>query len=132
MARADIGPRLACAADVLARDMMCIEPGGSVLVTTGTGTDIVGVQAIADAACRLGARVASIVLAPPVPFQGGLADDYLPDHVRAAAGACDVWIDLCLPYLAGSGALDDAMKKGRARCFLGAGMGAEDLRPIYG
>ena len=132
MTRADIGPRLARAADVLARDMMCIKQGESVLVTTDTGTDVVGVQAIADAAYRLGAKVASIVLAPPVPFQGGLADDYLPDHVKAAAGECDVWIDLCMPYLAGSGAFDDAMKKGRARYFLGADMGAEEMVRLMG
>ena len=85
-----------------------------------------------DAAYRLGAKVASIVLAPAVPFQGGLADEYLPDHVKAATGACDVWIDLCMPYLAGSGAFDDAMEKGRVRYFLGADIGAEEIVRLMG
>ena len=132
MPDAGIGPRLARAADVLTRDMMCIEAGESVLITTDTATDVVGVQAIQDAAYRLGAKVASITLAPPVPFQGGLADEYLPDHVKAATGACDVWIDLCMPYLAGSGAFDEAMEGARARYFLGADIGAEEIVRLMG
>ena len=35
MTQAGIGPRLARAADILARDMMCIEEGESVLITDG-------------------------------------------------------------------------------------------------
>ncbi|MDE0057245.1 MAG: hypothetical protein OXP07_03915 [Defluviicoccus sp.] len=132
MTQAGIGPRLARAADILARDMMCIADGESVLVTADSGTDPLAVQAVQDAAYRLGAKVAAIVLAPPVPFQGGLADEYLPDHVKAAAGACDAWIDLCMPYLAGSGAFDDAMEKGRVRYFLGADMGAEGIVRLMG
>ena len=132
MPDAGIGPKLARAADVLTRDMMCIEAGESVLITTDTGTDVVGVQAIQDAAYRLGAKVASITLAPPVPFQGGLADEYLPDHVKAATGACDVWIDLCMPYLAGSKAFDDAMEKNRTRYFLGADVGADEMVRLMG
>ena len=132
MTQAGIGPRLARAADILARDMMCIEEGESVLITADTGTDEVGARAVQDAAYRLGAKVASIVLAPPVPFQGGLADEYLPDHVKAAAGACDVWIDLCMPYLAGSRAFDQAMEKGRVRYFLGADIGADEIVRLMG
>lgn len=97
MTHAGIGPRLARAADILARDMMCIEEDESVLITADTGTDTLGAQAVQDAAYRLDAKVASIVLAPPVPFQSGLGDEYLPDHVEAATGSCDVWIDLCMP-----------------------------------
>ena len=132
MTQAGIGPRLARAADILARDMMCIEEGESVLITTDTGTDALGAEAVQDAAYRLGAKVASIVLAPPVPFQGGLADEYLPDHVKAAVGACDAWIDLCMPYLAGSRAFDEAMEKGRVRYFLGADIGAEEIVRLMG
>ena len=132
MTHAEIGPRLARAADVLARDMMCITEGESVLITTDTGADALGVQAVQDAAYRLGAKVASIVLAPPIPFQGGLADAFLPDHVKAAAGECDAWIDLCMPYLAGSKAFDRAMEKGRARYFLGADIGAEEIVRLMG
>ena len=132
MTHSELGPRLARAADVLTRDMMCIKPGESVLITTDTGTDTVGVQAVQDSAYRLGAKVASIVLAPSVPFQGGLADEYLPDHVKAATGECDAWIDLCMPYLAGSKAFDTAMEKGRARYFLGADIGAEEIVRLMG
>ncbi len=132
MTHAEIGPKLARAADVLARDMMCITAGESVLITADTGTDVLGVQALQNAAYRLGAKVASIVLAPPAPFQGGLADEFLPDHVKAATGECDAWIDLCMPYLAGSKAFDRAMEKGRTRYFLGADIGAEEIVRLMG
>ena len=132
MAQAGIGPKLARAADILAREMMCVTEGESVLITADSSTDVIAVQAIQDAAYRLGAKVAAIVLAPPVPFQGGLADAYLPDHVKAATGACDVWIDLCMPYLAGSKAFDEAMETGRARYFLGADIGADEIVRLMG
>jgi leucyl aminopeptidase (aminopeptidase T) len=128
----EIGPKLSRAADVLARDMMCIKAGESVLITTDTGGDMVAVQAIQDAAYRLGAKVATITIAPPVPFQGALADEYLPDHVKAATGACDVWIDLCMPYLAGSKAYDAAVHNNRTRYFLSADLGAEELVRLMG
>ena len=132
MTNAEIGPKLARAADVLARDMMCIKHGESVLITTDTGGDTLCVQAVQDAAYRLGAKVASIVLAPPVPFQGGLADEYLPDYVTAAVTECDAWIDLFMPYLAGSKAHDRAMENDRTRYFLAADMGAEALVRLMG
>ena len=133
MPDAGIGPKLARAADVLTRDMMCIEADEKRPHHHRHGEPIVvGVQAIQDAAYRLGAKVASITLAPPVPFQGGLADEYLPDHVKAATGACDVWIDLCMPYLAGSKAFDDAMEKNRVRYFLGADVGADEMVRLMG
>jgi leucyl aminopeptidase (aminopeptidase T) len=132
MIHTELGPKLAQAADVLAREMMCIKAGESVLITTDTGSDMQAVQALQDAAYRLGAKVATITLAPGVPFQGSLADDCLPDHVKAATSACDVWIDLCMPYLAGSRAFDAAMKTKRTRYFLGADLGAEEMVRLFG
>ncbi len=132
MIHSEIGPKLAHAADVLVRDMMCIKLGESVLITTDRGSDDTGVRAVEDAAYRLGAKVASIVLAPKLPFQGGLADDYLPDHVKAATKACDVWIDFCMPYLAGSAAHDQAMENGRTRYLLGADIGADEIVRLMG
>ena len=132
MIHPEVGPKLAHAADVLAREMMCIQPGESVLVTTDTGSDMIAVQAVQDAAYRLGAKVATITLAPPVPFQGALADEYLPDHVKAATNTCDVWIDLCMPYLAGSKAYDTAVNNDRTRYFLGADIGSEEMVRLLG
>ena len=60
------------------------------------------------------------------------ADQYLPDHVKAATNECDVWIDLCMPYLAGSKAYARAMKNNRTRYFLGADIGSEELVRLLG
>ncbi len=117
---------------MLVRDMMCVKPGESVLITTDTDTDRVAVQAVQDAAYRSGGKVGTITLAPPLPFQGTLADPYLPDHVKAATNACDVWIDLCMPYLAGSKAFDIAVHNNRTRYFLGGDMGSEALTRLMG
>ena len=132
MIHADIGPKLSRAADVLCREMMGIKPGESVLITTDTGSDAVAVQAVQDAAYRAGGKVGTVVLAPQLPFQGAIADQYLPDHVKAATAECDVWIDLCMPYLAGSKAFDKAIHNNRTRYFLGADLGAEELVRIMG
>jgi len=132
MIHAEVGPKLAHAADVLAGEMMCVKKGESVLITADTGSDMIAVQAVQDAAYRRGGKVATITLAPQVPFQGALADEYLPDHVKAAARECDVWIDLCMPYLAGSKTYDAAVNNNRTRYFLGADMGSEELVRMMG
>ena len=132
MIHPEVGPKLARAADVLAREMMCVKDGESVLVTADTGSDMTAVEAVQDAAYRLGAKVATITLAPPLPFQGALADEYLPDHVKAATAECDVWIDLCMPYLAGSKCYDRAVNNNRTRYFLGADMGSEEMVRLMG
>ncbi len=132
MIHAEIGPKLSRAADVLAHELMCITPGESVMIMADTGSDVTTVQAIQDAAYRLGAKVATLTLAPQLPFQGAIADPYLPDHVKAAINECDVCIDLCMPYIAGSKAYDKAMHNNRTRYFLGADLGSEELVRLLG
>jgi leucyl aminopeptidase (aminopeptidase T) len=72
-----------------------------------------------------------MMLAPPLPFQGGLANPYVPDPVTGAAQNCDAWIDLCMPYLAGAAVYDAAMKNGRTRYFLAADIGAAGIVRIF-
>jgi leucyl aminopeptidase (aminopeptidase T) len=132
MAHGEYGPKLSRAADVLVRDLMCVKPGESLLIAADTGTDRAAVEALQDSGYRLGAKVASLILAPQLPFQGALADEYMPAHVRAAIDACDVCIDLCFPYLAGSKAYDHAMHNNRTRYFLGADVGTEELIRLMG
>ena len=72
-----------------------------------------------------------MTLAPPLPFQGGLANPYMPDPVTAAAQNCDAWIDLCMPYIAGAAVYDTAMKNGRTRYFLAADIGAGGIIRIF-
>ncbi|MDA0821323.1 MAG: hypothetical protein O3C28_02735 [Proteobacteria bacterium] len=124
-------PDLAQAALILVRDMMCIVDGEHVLVTCDTNTDKSAVEAIVNAAYALGAKVASMSLAPALPFQGGLANPFVPDPVSAAAQNCDAWIDLCMPYMAGAAVYDSAMKNGRTRYFLGADIGAAGIVRIF-
>jgi 2,5-dihydroxypyridine 5,6-dioxygenase len=126
-----LGPELAKAAIALVRDMMCVVPGEHVLVTSDTGSDKNAVEAIVNASYLLDAKVASMMLAPPLPFQGGLANPYMPDPVVAAAQNCDAWIDLCMPYMAGAEVYDTAMKNGRTRYFLAADIGAGGIIRIF-
>lgn len=132
MAWGSIDPDLACAAHNLAYDMMGVRKGESVLISADTSSDSRLVEAVQNACCAVGAKVGTIVLAPPVRFQGTLADAYLPDYFQAAALGCDVWIDLCFPYLAGSKSYDAAVHNGRTRYFLGADIGAGGLTRLLG
>lgn len=132
MLHTDIGPKLARAAMVFVRDMMCVKKDESVLITINTGADLTAVNAIQDAAYMLGAKVSTLILAPRLPFQGGLADAYVSDTVEAAVTTCDAWIDLCMPYMAGCHAHDEAMKNGRTRYVLAADLGADEIVRIFG
>lgn len=126
-----LGPELARAALIMMREMMCVKAGEHVLVTADTGSDRRAVEAVVTAAYTLGAKVAALTLAPPLPFQGGLANPYLPDPAVAAAQNCDAWVDLCMPYIAGAAVYDQAMKNGRTRYFLAADIGADGIVRIF-
>ncbi len=127
-----LGPELARAALTLMRDVMCVGDGEHVLITTDTNSDRRAAEALQNAAYALGARVATVTLAPPLPFQGGLANQFMPDPVTAAAQHCDVWVDLCMPYIAGAAVYDQAMKNGRTRYFLAADIGSEGIVRLFG
>ena len=128
---AAVTPDLAQAALILVRDMMCIVSDEHVLVTCDPNSDQRAVAAIVNASYSLGAKTVSMTLAPALPFQGGLANPYVPDPVFAAAQNCDAWIDLCMPYLAGAAVYDKAMKNGRTRYFLAADIGADGIVRIF-
>lgn len=128
---ADLGPELGHAALLLLKDVMCVVEGEHILVTSDTNTERRAVDAIVNSSYNLGAKVASMTLAPPLPFQGGLANPYIPDPLVAAAQNCDAWIDLCMPYIAGASVYDAAMKNGRTRYFLAADIGAEGIIRIF-
>lgn len=127
----EIEADLARGAMVFVRDMMCVKKGESVLITVDTNTERRAIDAVQNAAYALGAKVATIVLAPPLPFQGGLADKYMPDPVVAAVQNTDAWIDLAMPYIAGSHCYDTAMHNNRTRYFLGADIGAEGITRLF-
>lgn len=128
----DIGPELLDAATIMMREVMCVEAGEHVLITADINTERREVDAIADASHRLGAKVVSMTLTPALPFQGRLADPYIPDPMIAAAQNCDVWVDVCMPYIGGSALYDRAMKNGRTRYLLAADIGASGIVRIFG
>ncbi|NQU72452.1 MAG: hypothetical protein HQ514_18020, partial [Rhodospirillales bacterium] len=122
---------LAAAAEVLVRDYMAVKPGEDVIITADTDGDPAVPQAIMAAAQQADAR-AAILLLPPLPFQGRLADPYVTRPLSGAVLASDVWIDLTFPYLAGSELYDEAMKTERVRYLLGGDMSAEGLTRLFG
>lgn len=127
----DNSAKLARAASVFIKDMMLVKAGESLLIIADPNTDQRAVEAVRNAAYCLSAKVATILLANPLPFQGGLADPFIPDHVAAALANCDVCIDLCMPYIGGSKAYEVAMANKRTRYFLGADIGSGGLLRLF-
>lgn len=119
------------AADSLVADYMAVKSGESVLITADTATDPAAVEAVFRSAHGLGAKVAVMTI-PQLPFQGGLADPYIPPVLGAALADCDVCIDLTFPYLAGAHVHDEAMKAKRLRYLLGGDMGSGGIERLFG
>ena len=130
-ARRAPGADVARAADVLVRDYMAVRAGESVLITADPATDPAVSEAIMVAAARADARP-SVLTIPRLPFQGALADPYVPPVVAGAVAGCSVWIDLTFPYLAGSAVADKAIHEGQVRYLLGGDMGANQLARLFG
>ncbi len=126
-----ISPELGRAADVLVRDQMCIEADENVVILTDTAGDLTACQAIMNAAFAVRARPTLLIM-PQLPYQGSLADPYVPPTIAAALEACDVWIDLTFPYLAGSKVHDDFMQAKRGRYLLGGDLHAGGMTRLYG
>lgn len=119
------------AAEILVEDQMWMKTGESVLITADTASDQATVEAVFNAAVKAGGRPMMAVI-PQLPFQGKLADAYLPSMLPAALRDSDVWIDLTHPYLAGSDAHDAAMKGNKLRALGAGGLDATALVHLYG
>lgn len=121
----------AAAARAMVSGQFCTRAGESVLVTADSGTDQAAVNAVLAAASAVGAKP-MLCLIPKLPYQGLLADRYIPEPLAAAAEKADVWFDMTFPYMAGSSAHDRAMKAGRVRYLLLGDLGAGGLQRMYG
>ena len=124
-------PDVARAADVLVRDYMAVKAGEIVLITADLATDPELASALVTATERAAARP-SVLTIPQLPYQGRLADPFVPPVVAGAASACDVWLDLTFPYLAGSHVCDEILAAGRVRYLLGGDMGCAGLARLFG
>jgi 2,5-dihydroxypyridine 5,6-dioxygenase len=112
-------------------DYMGVKRGESVVVTTDLTTDDGLAELIYHAAREQHAQVVMTTMAR-LPYQGGLADAFIPPVVAAAVGAADVWIDLTFPYMAGSKVQDAVMHNGRTRYLLCADIGKGGLLRLFG
>ena len=101
------------------------------LITTDTAGDQAVVQALAAAALAANGRPVVLCL-PQLPYQGKLADPYLPEPLEGAAARADLWIDLTFPYIAGSALHDRIMRQGHARYLLASDLSADALPRLFG
>lgn len=124
-------PDIAKAANVLVQDYMTIQPGENVIITADTETDPTVVQSILTSVEILGAR-GIVITTRQLPFQGTLADPFIPKAISGLTMDCDVWIDLTFPYFAGSTFHANTMKLGKARYLLGGDMGRGGLVRLFG
>jgi leucyl aminopeptidase (aminopeptidase T) len=131
MAFFTVSPRLERAVDTLVRKSFAVREGEGVLLTADTRTDTALLDAVARGVLRAGGRP-TITISPLLPFQGGLSDPYVPEHLKAAMAASDVWLDFCFPYHAGSGAHSEAMAKKRVRYSLLAMPNLESFERLFG
>lgn len=122
--------RLSAAADTLLGRYFAVGRGAEVLITADDATDARVSSALVDAANRLGAHVALLSI-PRLPYQGALADPYLPRSVAAAGRAASVWIDLTFPYIAGAKALDAALESTDLRYLLLGDAAAGSFARLY-
>ncbi len=123
--------RLSAAARVLVSGHFAVQAGECVLISADTRTDPELLDAVFGAVCQAGATPLLATL-PKLPFQGALADPYLPRAFAAAAAQADVWLDFSFPYMAGSTAHDEAIKAGRVRYGLLALPDGASLARVYG
>ena len=119
------------AAENLLTNYMCARPGEEVLITSDTLSDPRVSAALLEVGEKIGARV-TISLASPLPYQGQLSDPYIPRAQAEATRNCDVWIDLCFPYFAGSHVHDEAMQTKQVRYLLGGDMNAGSFERLFG
>lgn len=122
--------QLAVAADLILRDYMALQSGEEVIITADTSTDMTGVAALANAARVLGARV-SVMQMTKLPFQGGLADPYIPKGVAEGLKHCDVWLDFTFPYISGS-KTHEALKTTKVRSLNILDLGPGGIARLFG
>lgn len=122
---------LARGADRFVADFMAVRPDESVVITADADTDSAVVEALRAAALRAGTRPV-VVAIPGVPYQGALADPYVPPALGAAVKAADVWLDLTFPYLAGSAMHQEVMAGKRTRYALAGDLTAGGLCRLFG
>lgn len=119
------------ALEVLVNGHLAVRAGEVALVTADEASDRDLVDRLLACLAAAGAQPV-LVRIPRLPLQGLLADPYIPQDAAAAFGACDVWLDLTFPYLAGSTPFSRAMENGRTRYLLLGDVTAGGVGRLYG
>jgi 2,5-dihydroxypyridine 5,6-dioxygenase len=130
-AAANVAPDLDRGVKAILEDYLAVKAGESVLITADTATDPAAMQAIFRGVRALGAHP-SLLTFPQIPYQGGLADPYVPTTLEPATKHCDVWLDLTFPYLAGSHVFEQMIAAKKVRYLLGGDMGAGGIARLFG
>ncbi|WP_397473593.1 hypothetical protein [Pusillimonas sp.] len=112
-------------------DFLAFEADKDLLITTDTARAVGVVEALQAVAIEVGARFTTVTI-PQLPYQGKLADPYLPRALVAAIKECDLWVDLTYPYIAGADAHVEAMKTEGLRYMLSSDMSAEAMIRMFG
>ncbi|HLW23205.1 MAG TPA: hypothetical protein VKT22_02455 [Steroidobacteraceae bacterium] len=131
MAFTQLDRGLSRAARALVHEHFDVQPDEEVLISADGRTESALIDALVAAVLAAGAQP-MVMSIPALPYQGTLADPFVPAALGAAAAASDVWLDLCFPYLAGSTLHDRAMQAGRTRYALLASAGAASFARLYG
>lgn len=119
------------AAGSFVEDFLRLSSEDEFLITADLATDREVVDAVVRAATRMTSRL-SLLTIPQLPFQGALADPYVPAALSAATQNCDVWVDMTFPYLAGAKVHADAVAAGRVRSVWIGDLDASAFSRLYG
>lgn len=128
--RSEPGPELFGAAQRFLIDFLSYRADERLIITTDTVRDPLVVQALQAAALAIGGQPLVLTL-PQLPFQGKLADPFLPQGLAAAVAQCDLWIDVTYPYIAGSSVHATAMKNGTLRYMLASDLSSAALTRLF-
>lgn len=118
-------------AEIALVDYMALKSGEEVLFTADENTDPGLLEILGAMVRKAGARL-NVLTAKALPIQGNLADNFISPIQVSAMQQCDVWIDLAMPYFAGTGPYEEALKAGRMRYLLMGDLGLEAFCRLFG
>jgi 2,5-dihydroxypyridine 5,6-dioxygenase len=131
MAIDGVRPELFHAAQVFLVDYLNYKASEQLVITGDTAGDQEVIRALQAAALAAGGRPL-VILLTQLPYQGKLADPYLPPALGAAVKASDVWVDVTFPYIAGSDMHAQCMAENRVRYMLASDLTADALHRLFG
>ncbi|WP_028843810.1 M29 family metallopeptidase [Pseudothermotoga elfii] len=117
---------VAKAASIIVRDLCRVRRGESVLITIDSVMDFKPAEETAKVAETLGAKVMIALHSTPRGY-GKIADNQLPEPLKAAIPSTDVWIEFNNQWLLYNSAWTQAMSNGRTRYLFLGGLDRERI-----